>query len=164
MDMGASTRVSRIIDAPRIVIYGAFVDPDLLVRWRAPENMIGRVHEFDARDGGRYRMSLMYTDDSASGKTSEKMDTFRGRFVKLIPEQEIVEAIEFESSDPRFAGEMTMTTLLRDVEGGCEVTVLCENLPKGIRPEENEEGSRMALEKLARLVAQRDFRLRDAGL
>jgi uncharacterized protein YndB with AHSA1/START domain len=80
------------------------------------------------------------------------MDAFRGRFVKLVPGRRIVEAIEFESGDSKFAGEMTMTTNLADTEGGCEVTVLCQNLPEGIRPEDNEEGCRMALANLARLV------------
>jgi uncharacterized protein YndB with AHSA1/START domain len=70
----------------------------------------------------------------------------------LVPDEKIVEAIEFDSRDPGFAGEMKMTTRLADADGGTEVTILCQHLPSGIRPEDNEEGTRQALQKLAALV------------
>lgn len=53
-----STRVSRIIKAPRRTIYRAFLDPESLVSWLPPAGVKGRVYEFDARAGGGYRMSL----------------------------------------------------------------------------------------------------------
>ena len=63
-----------------------------------------------------------------------------------------MEAIEFDARDPGFAGEMKMTTRLADADGGTEVTMLCQDLPPGIRPEDNEEGTRQALHKLAALL------------
>jgi hypothetical protein len=47
---------------------------------------------------------------------------------------------------------MKMTTRLADADGGTEITILCQDLPSGIRPEDNEEGTRQALQKLAALV------------
>jgi len=150
----ASTKVSRIIKAPRKAVYKACLDPDALAKWRVPENMTARVHAFEAREGGTYRMSLAYRDpqQSPGGKTSEDTDTFQGRFVELVPDEKIVEAIEFESHDPGFAGEMKMTTRLADADGGTEVTMLFENLPAGVRPEDNETGTRQSLQKLAALL------------
>jgi uncharacterized protein YndB with AHSA1/START domain len=152
--MRAATKVSRTIHAPRNVIYQAFLNPDALASWRAPENMKACVHSFEAREGGAYRMSLTYTnpENSPGGKTSEDTDTFQGKFIELVPDEKIVELIKFESRDPRFAGEMTMTTSFTDAGKGTEVTVLCENLPTGIRPEDNELGCRSSLQNLARLV------------
>lgn len=152
--MRSSTKVSRIIRAPRRALYEAFLDPDALASWRAPETMTARVHEFDAREGGAYRMSLTYTDPERSpgGKTSDHTDTFQGRFVELAPHEKIVELVEFESPDPAFAGEMKMTTTFAETATGTEVTVLCEDLPPGIRPEDNELGCRESLQNLARLV------------
>ena len=125
-----------------------------LVQVLTPDNMRGRVHTFDPREGGQFRISLQYLnpEDSQAGKTSGDTDTYHGRFEKLIPFEKIVEVIEFESQDPNFAGEMTMTVLLAEVEGGTEVTLLYENVPVGIRPEDNEAGSRSSLQKLAALV------------
>ena len=150
----ASTNVSRIIKAPRRAVYEACLDPDAVAAWRVPDNMTAHVHVFDPREGGTYRMSLTYRDpkQSPGGKTSEDTDTFQGRFVELVPDEKIVEAIEFDSRDPAFAGEMKMTTRLVDADGGTEVTILSQDLPPGIRPEDNEEGTGQALQKLAALV------------
>src|SRR5690606_22222204 len=125
---GASTRVSRVIKAPRKAVYGAFLDPDA---------MTGHIHTFEPREGGRFRMSLTYQNPEDSpggrgGKTSEDMDTFEGKFVELIPDEKIVWVTEFESQEPGFAGEMRITWSLADANGGTQVTVLCENIPQGI--------------------------------
>jgi uncharacterized protein YndB with AHSA1/START domain len=79
-------------------------------------------------------------------------DTVQGRFVELIPSETIVQIVEFESQQPEFAGEMTITAAYTDTPGGTEVTMLCENIPKGIRPEDNEMGCRESLQKLAALL------------
>jgi uncharacterized protein YndB with AHSA1/START domain len=151
---GGSTQVSRIIKAPRRKVYQAFLDPKTVAAWLAPETMRVTVHTFDAREGGQFRISLTYQrpQNSQRGKTAGDTDTYHGRFVKLVPDEMIVEAIEFESKEPRFAGEMRMTVMLADVDGGTDVSLLYENVPAGIRPEDNEAGSRQSLNKLAALV------------
>lgn len=150
---GAS-KVSRVIKASREAVYNAFVDPEYVVRWLAPDNMRAEVHAFDAREGGLFRMSLTYIDPAQSpgGKTTQDKDTFKGRFAELVPNEKVMEIIEFESEDPRFAGEMIMTVSLADVKEGTEVTLLFEDIPAGIRPEDNDEGSRQSLRKLAALL------------
>ena len=146
-----STRVSKVIMAPRQAVYQACLDPDAVAAWRAPAGMKGQMHVFDAREGGAYRMSLTYQKPELSpgGKTTADTDTFHGRFVQMIPCEKIVEAVQFESDDPRFPGEMTITTSFADTDEGTEITLLCENIPAGIRPEDNEMGSRSSLENLA---------------
>ena len=146
-----STRISRIINAPRRVIYQAFLDPAALVLRLPPQGMTGRVFEFDAREGGSYRMALTHVepDHSARGKTSEHTDVFRGQFLELVQDQRIVQRVEFETTDPAFAGAMTITWTLSDVPGGTDVAVLCENAPAGIRPSDHETGMRSSLENLA---------------
>jgi uncharacterized protein YndB with AHSA1/START domain len=44
---------------------------------------------------------------------------------------------------------MTVTTTLAPADGGTRVTMLCESIPRGIRPEDNEAGCCASLEKLA---------------
>jgi uncharacterized protein YndB with AHSA1/START domain len=74
----ASTRNSIVIKAPREVVYRAFIDPSALATWLAPGDMTGKVHEFDARVGGGYRMSLFYpsSEQMYRGKTSLREDRF----------------------------------------------------------------------------------------
>lgn len=149
---GAWTRTSRIIRARPEELYAAFMDPTALVAWLPPAGMTGRIHEFDARVGGGYRMSLYYPPGESTyrGKTSEKEDRVDVRFVDLAAPRRIVEAVHFDTTDPAFLGEMTLTVTFEQVAGGTEVTLLFENLPPGLRPEDNEAGSQSSLEQLAR--------------
>jgi uncharacterized protein YndB with AHSA1/START domain len=152
--MSASTQNTKHIKASPEAVYHAFVDPDALVKWLAPGDMTGKVHSFDARVGGGYQMSLFYSDSGEEnlGKTASREDRFTARFVELSPPSRIVQAITFESENTAFAGEMTMTATFEAREDGTEVTIAFENLPPGVRPEDNEAGTEQSLEKLARLV------------
>jgi uncharacterized protein YndB with AHSA1/START domain len=149
---GAWTRTSRVIRASPQELYQALMDPAALVAWLPPAKMRGEIHEFDPRVGGGYRMSLHYPPDERAfrGKTTDREDRFRVRFVELTPPHRIVEAVNFESTDPAFLGEMTIVWTFEEVSGGTEVTVLFRNLPPGLRAEDNEAGSRLSLEQLAR--------------
>ncbi len=69
--------------------------------------MTAEVHEFDAREGGAIRVSLTYEAPDRTGKTHGHTDTYRGRFVTLVPNELVVEADEFETDDPALQGEMT---------------------------------------------------------
>jgi uncharacterized protein YndB with AHSA1/START domain len=143
-----------VIPATREDLYRAFTDPAALEAWQAPGEMTGKVHAFDLRVGGGYEMSLFYPEDDqeAVGKSGEREDRFATRFVELSPPSRIVQAVTFNSDDRAFAGEMTMTIALAERAGGTEVTIAYEGIPAGIRPEDNELGTRLSLEKLGRYV------------
>ncbi|WP_296385407.1 nucleotidyltransferase domain-containing protein [Reyranella sp.] len=138
----SSNRISRTVRAPRAAVYRACSEPAELVRWRFPLDMTARLL---GADGARYRMTLGYGDGRA--------DTFDSTFVARVPNEKVVERIRFDAPDR--AGEMTVTTELRDADGGTDVTMRFENLPASIRPEDNAEGTRQALVRLAELVEVR---------
>jgi uncharacterized protein YndB with AHSA1/START domain len=114
--------------------------------------MTCEVHSFDAREGGTYRISLTYDAPTAAGKTTAQTDTYHGRFVKLVPNEKVVEVDEFETADPALRGEMTITITLVDAPGGADLLAEHKGLPPGVSPADNETGWRMALAKLAALV------------
>jgi len=149
---GTWTRTSRIIAAPPERIYDAFLDPVALAQWLPPAEMTGIVHEFDGRVGGGYVMSLFYPPDEQEdrGKTADREDRVEVRFIELTPPHRIVETIRFVSDDPAFQGEIRMTATFAEAAGGTEVTLLFENLPPGLRAEDNDEGARLSLAQLAR--------------
>jgi len=99
-------------------------------------------------------MSLFYPASELvfRGKTSELEDRLRVRFVELAPPSRIVQAVTFDSADQAFSGEMAVIWTFERVDGGTEVTVECKDILSGIRPEDNEAGSRSSLEKLGRYV------------
>jgi uncharacterized protein YndB with AHSA1/START domain len=138
--MGA-TRISRHLAAPRSRVYAALIDAAAIQRWKVPREMTSEVHEFDGREGGRYRISLT--------------DTYTGRFVRLVPDELVVEVDEFETTDPALTGEMTITVTLADAGGGTDLVAVHDGLPAGVRPEDNEAGWRESLDRLAELVERR---------
>jgi uncharacterized protein YndB with AHSA1/START domain len=148
---GASTRTSRLIRATPQQIYDAFMDPAALVAWLPPGEMTGRIHAFDGRVGGGYRMSLFYPPShNPRGKMAANEDMVEVRFVALAPPRRIVEAVTFVTADPALKGEMTIEVTLEDAPGGTEVTFWCRNLPPGLRPDDNDAGARLSLAQLAR--------------
>jgi uncharacterized protein YndB with AHSA1/START domain len=149
---GAPNRTSRVVRARPEEVWKAFMDPTALVAWLPPAEMTGKIHEFDARVGGGYRMSLFYPPDesAARGKTSAREDMVNVRFVELAPPRRIVEAVSFVTTDRSLLGEMTIRATFEEVPGGTEVTMMFENLPPGLRPEDNDMGSQLSLEQLSR--------------
>jgi uncharacterized protein YndB with AHSA1/START domain len=148
----SSTRVIRHIQAPRAAVYRALLDPRSIEAWRAPQGMTCVVHELDAREGGSFRVSLTYEEQTRTGKTSAHTDTYNGHYARLVPDEQVVEVLEFETADADLRGEMTMTTTLVDADGGTDVVVLHEGVPDGVSAADNELGTRMALDSLAALV------------
>ncbi len=152
---GASTRTARVIDAPPQALYDAFMDPAKLADWLPPGDMTGIVHAFDGRVGGGYVMSLFYRADDPDerGKTGAREDRVEVRFVELRPPGRIVQAVTFVTDDESLKGEMTMTVTFVAAPGGTEVTLVFDNLPPGLRPEDNDLGARLSLDQLARRFA-----------
>jgi uncharacterized protein YndB with AHSA1/START domain len=143
------------MNAPRTNVYCALLDARAVATWMVPTGMTSHVHEFDAREGGYFRISLTYDEPTHTGKTTAHTDTFHGRFVKLVPNEKVIETVEFETADPAMRGEMSITITLADAGGGTDLLAVHDALPPGLTAAENEAGWRMSLAKLAALVEAR---------
>jgi uncharacterized protein YndB with AHSA1/START domain len=140
------------VKARRADVYAALLDPDAVARWKAPTGMTCHVHAFEPREGGRLRISLTYDAPTGAGKTGARTDTYRGRFVELVPNERVVEVDEFETTDAALRGEMRITISLADAGVGTDVTGLHEGLPPGVSIADNRAGWESALARLAALV------------
>ena len=156
MQVVSSTRQTWHVNAPRSAVYQALLDPDAVRRWMVPDGMSSEVHAFDGHQGGTFRISLTYDEPTDAGKSSAQTDTFHGRFVRLVPDAEVVQEVEFETDDPTMQGAMTITYSLSDAPGGgTTVTGVHEGVPPGVAPEDNELGWQISMGKLANLVEER---------
>lgn len=140
------------MNAPRAHVYRALVDARAVATWKVPTGMTCHVHAFEPREGGAFRISLTYEEPTGAGKTTAHTDTYHGRFARLVPGEQVVEVVEFETADPAMRGEMTITMTLVDADGGTDVIAVHDGLPPGLSPADNELGWRLSLEKLAALV------------
>jgi uncharacterized protein YndB with AHSA1/START domain len=148
----SSTRITRYVNAPRAAVYRALLDARAVATWMVPTGMSSQVHAFDAREGGSFRISLTYDGPTGTGKTTAQTDTFHGRFVKLVTNEQVVEVVEFETTDPALQGEMTITIDLVEADGGTDILAVHDGLPRGLSTADNEAGWRSSLAKLAELV------------
>ncbi len=148
----SSTQITRHINAPRDRVYRALIDADAVAKWMVPTGMTSEVHELDPQEGGFFRISLTYDAPTGTGKTTAHTDTYHGHFVRLVPNEQVVEVIEFETDDPTMRGEMTITYTLTDANGGTDLDAVHDNLPPGVSPADNELGWQMSLANLARLL------------
>jgi uncharacterized protein YndB with AHSA1/START domain len=138
-----------VIAAPLERVYAALVDPVALAAWLPPDGMTGWFERFDARPGGSYRMVLAYADTTLVGKSMGNADIVEARFVEIVPNQRVVQAVDFVSDDPAYAGTMTMTWAVTAVDAGTRVDIRAEDVPDGISAEDHAAGLASSLRNLA---------------
>lgn len=150
---GRTDTATRRIDATVDVLYRALTDPEARARWLPPTGMTARMERYDLRVGGGYRMVLTFVEPAGgAGKSTADSDVVEATFVELVEGERVVEAIEFESDDPAFAGTMTMTWQLTPLPGGTEVSIVATGVPTGISPADHATGMQSSLENLAAYV------------
>jgi uncharacterized protein YndB with AHSA1/START domain len=148
--MARTDTASRVIASSPERVFAAFVDPEALTAWLPPDGMTARFERFDPRPGGSYRLVLTYANASASpGKATTDSDIVEARFVDVVPDLRVVQAVDFVSDDPAFAGTMTMTWEVTAVDGGTRVEITAEDVPDGISAEDHAAGLASSLANLA---------------
>ncbi|MCT9820808.1 SRPBCC domain-containing protein [Microbacterium sp. W1N] len=135
--------------APELV-FRAWTDSAALLQWLPPKGMHARFERFDMREGGSYRLALVYDDASeAPGKTTADADVSDVRISRIVEGSRIVQEVDFESDDPAFQGTMTMEWRLRADREGTTVEFEARNIPSGIRARDHAEGLTSSLANLA---------------
>ena len=98
-------------DAPRMLVFRAFMEPDLLSQWLGPRRVTMTIDEFDPRDGGRYR----YSHHDSEGNTY----TFHGVFHGEPTLSGAIQTFEYEGAP----GHVSLDTLsLEERDGRTYVT------------------------------------------
>ena len=148
--MPRTDTASRVIAAPLGQVYAALIDREAITAWLPPDGMTGRFEWFDPRPGGSYRLVLTYTDASHTpGKTTADSDVVEARYIEIVPEARVVQAVEFESDDPQLAGMMIMRWEVSAVDGGARVDITADDVPDGIAADDHAAGLASSLANLA---------------
>jgi uncharacterized protein YndB with AHSA1/START domain len=122
----STVRLHRVLRAEPEKVYRAFLDPDAMAKWLPPNGFTGKVHHFDAKVGGSYKMS--FTNFSTG-----QSHAFGGQFLELAPHERIRYTDKFE--DPGLPGEMQTTVSLKKVSVGTELNITQEGIPEAIPAE-----------------------------
>jgi len=124
-------------------VYRAFLNPEAMAKWLPPNGFTGKVHEMDARVGGKYRMSF-------TNFTTGQGHSFGGTYTELVPNEKIRYTDKFD--DPNLPGEMQATITLTEVACGTELNIVQEGVPDAIPAEMCYLGWQESLALLAKLV------------
>lgn len=141
--MPSTIRLHRVIAASPEKLYRAFVEADAMACWLPPWGFTCSVHEWDAREGGRHRMSFR-------NFTTGNSHYFGGKFLTLKPGRKIVYTEAFD--DPGLPGEMTVSVSLNEVPSGTEIDIEQSGVPDAIPPDGCYLGWQESLNKLKQLV------------
>ena len=63
--------ITRVFDAPRELVFRAFVEPEQIVRWMAAKDWTTPSAETDVRPGGAFRINMRPADRSDDGFVME---------------------------------------------------------------------------------------------
>jgi uncharacterized protein YndB with AHSA1/START domain len=80
--------ITREFDAPREVVFQAFIDPKLFTQWMGPRNHNLQLERFEPRKGGTWRYTGMCMEGQAY--------TFNGIFHEVVAPERIIQTFEFE--------------------------------------------------------------------
>ena len=138
-----TVRLHRVLRAPPERLYRAFLDADALAKWLPPHGFTGKVHQLDARVGGRYRMSFTHL-------ATQRSHAFGGEYLELVPHERLRYSAVFD--DPHLPGTMLTTVTLRAVSCGTELDVVQEGIPALIPTEACYLGWQESLVLLAQLA------------
>jgi uncharacterized protein YndB with AHSA1/START domain len=143
MTASNTVQLHRVLSATPERVYRAFTDPDAMAKWLPPHGFTGKVHDMDARAGGRYRMSFTNFSNGQS-------HSFGGTYVELKPNELLRYTDVFD--DPNLPGEMMTTVTLKAVSCGVELRVVQEGIPAMIPVEQCYLGWQQSLTLLTQLV------------
>lgn len=138
-----TVRLHRVLAAKPERVYRAFLEPDAITKWIAPDGFTCTVHHMDAKVGGTYKMSFR-------NFTTGHSHSFGGKYIELVPNELLRYTDKFD--DPNLPGEIQVTVTLKQVSVGTDINIVQEGLPDVIPVEACYLGWQQSLQNLAKLV------------
>lgn len=136
-------RLHRVLKSTPEKVYRAFLDADAMCRWLPPYGFIGKMHHFEPKVGGSFKMSFINFGTGAG-------HGFGGKYLELVPHERLRYTDTFD--DPNLPGEITVTVQLKAVMCGTEIQIEQSGVPAIIPAEMCYLGWQESLAQLANLV------------
>jgi uncharacterized protein YndB with AHSA1/START domain len=143
--------IARVFDAPRDLVFKAWIDAKQMAQWWGPQGFTNPVCELDVRPGGAIRIDMRGPDGIVYPMT--------GTFREIVEPERLVFTAMAEDKDGNPLLEAHTTVTFEELGGKTKLTVHARAV--GIAPiaaqmlEGMEAGWTQSLERLAALVARR---------
>jgi uncharacterized protein YndB with AHSA1/START domain len=148
--------ITRVFDSPRELLWKAWTDPGLCMRWWGPKNFTAPVIRMDLRVGG----SSINCMRSPEGQEYWSTGVYR----EIVPMERIVTTDSFADEKGNVVPashygmpgdwplELLITVTFEDAGGKTRMVLRHEGLPAGIMSEQTEAGWNESFDKLAEIL------------
>ena len=116
--------ITRIIDAPRELVFRMWTDPAHMARWWGPQDFTNPVCELDVRVGGAIRIHMRAPDGA--------VHPMSGTFVEIVPPERLVFTAVAEDAAGKPLLEAHTAVTFEDHDGRTRLTVVAHAV--GIAP------------------------------
>jgi uncharacterized protein YndB with AHSA1/START domain len=137
--------IERIFDAPRELVFKAWIDPKHLLHWLGPKGFDGTIIEMDARPGGAYRFHLR------SGVGIEYWQ--QGIFREVREPELLIRTCVWADGDGNPTGPETLMTVTFEEHAGKTRLTFEQVFDTAAVAEAHRDGTASALDRLAEYLA-----------
>jgi uncharacterized protein YndB with AHSA1/START domain len=140
--------ITREFDAPRELVFKAFIDPELYVQWLGPRRLTMMLDTFEPRSGGRWR----YVHKDQSGNEFG----FHGVYHEVRVPERIIDTFEFEGLAE--TGHVALETLTLEALPGGRTRLTAQSVFQSVADRDGalqsgmEEGLNDSYERLTALL------------
>jgi uncharacterized protein YndB with AHSA1/START domain len=107
--------VTRVIDAPRVLVFKAWTEPEHIARWWGPQGYTTTFCEMEIRPGGSYRLCMRSPDGVDRWK--------RGVYREIVPPERVVFTFAWEDADGNPGHELLTTVTFTEQGAKTKLTL-----------------------------------------
>ena len=136
--------VTRMIDAPRPLVFKAWTDPDQVAHWWGPKGFVTVDHEMDIRPGGAYRFRMRSPQGSEHSK--------RGVYREIVEPERIVFTFAWEEPNGRVGPETLVMVTFKAMGSRTKLTLRQGVFDTIARRDDHQGGWTSCLERFAEYI------------
>jgi uncharacterized protein YndB with AHSA1/START domain len=133
--------ITRVIDAPRALVFKAWTQPEQVARWWGPKGYTTISCQMDIRPGGAYRVCMR----SPQGVDHWKQGVYR----EIAPPERIVFTFAWEDAKGKPGHELLTTVTFVEQDGKTKLTLHQVNFETTERRDDHRGGWTSCLERFA---------------
>jgi uncharacterized protein YndB with AHSA1/START domain len=145
--------ITRVFDAPKELVWKAWTEPEMMMKWWGPANFTAPFSKIDLKVGGKYLNCMQSPDGQKFWST--------GTYTEIIPQEKISMTDSFADENGNIVPashygmgdnlplEFQVTVTLEEIDGKTKMTLVHEGLPEGEMSDMTAAGWNESFDKLA---------------
>jgi uncharacterized protein YndB with AHSA1/START domain len=133
--------ITRILEAPRAVVFRAWTEPDRAARWWGPQGFVTTYCDMDVRPGGTFRVCMRSPEGTEYWK--------RGVYREVVEPERLVFTFAWEDAEGKPGHETLVTVTFAERGNKTELTLHQALFETVAKRDEHRRGWASTLQRLA---------------